>query len=73
MCYTCGCKLPYEDHGDPRNVVETAFSEAGKTKQVDSGGAAAAKRNMLELLQVEERAGELAQPRKSYAEEKPGR
>ena len=73
MCYTCGCKLPFEDHGDPRNVVESAFAEAGGTKEIDSAGALKAKQNMLELLQEEQRAGELPEPRKSYAKEGPGR
>lgn len=68
MCYTCGCKLPFEDHGDPRNVIEPTLVEAGKTKEIKSAGRAQAKRNMLELLQAEERAGELDDPKKSYAE-----
>ncbi|CAN5138643.1 hypothetical protein BH18CHL2_BH18CHL2_12070 [soil metagenome] len=72
MCYTCGCKLPYEDHGDPRNVVESAFVEGGKTKESKNGGRVTAKENMLALLQAEQRAGELGEPRKSYAEEKAG-
>lgn len=70
MCYTCGCRLPYEDHGDPRNVVEPTFVEGGKTKEVKNAGRVTAKQNMLELLQEQQRAGELAEPRKSYAEEK---
>ena len=68
MCYTCGCKLVFETHGDPRNVVEDAFIGAGETEQIKRAGRAKAKRNMLELLQEEERRGELDAPRKSYAE-----
>jgi hypothetical protein len=68
MCYTCGCKMPYEDHGDPRNVVEQAFLDAGKTKEIKNAGRPTAKRNMLELLQEEERRGELEEPRQNYAE-----
>ena len=68
MCYTCGCKLPFEDHGDPRNIVESALVEAGKTKEIKNAGRTQAKRNMLELIQEQQDAGELDEPRKSYAE-----
>lgn len=70
MCYTCGCRMPYDDHGDPRNIVESALIEAGKTKEIENAGRATAKRNMLELIELQERAGELDEPRESYAEEK---
>jgi hypothetical protein len=68
MCYTCGCKLPFEDHGDPRNIVESALIEAGKAKEIKNAGRAEAKRNMLELIQQQQEAGELDNPKKSYAE-----
>lgn len=68
MCYTCGCKLPNEDHGDSRNIVEQAFLDAGKTKEIKNAGRPTAKRNMLELLQQEQREGELEDPRQNYAE-----
>jgi hypothetical protein len=68
MCYTCGCKLPFESHGDSRNVIEDAFVGAGKTEQIKNAGRAQAKRNMLDLLREEERRGELDAPSKSYAE-----
>jgi hypothetical protein len=42
--------------------------DAGKTKEIKSAGRAIAKRNMLELIELEERAGELDEPRESYAE-----
>ena len=69
MCYTCGCKLPFEDHGDPRNIVESALVEAGKSKEIKNAGRAQAKRNMLELIQEQKDAGDLEEPKKSYAEE----
>ena len=69
MCYTCGCKLPYEDHGDSRNVVERAFVESGKTSEVKDAGRVKAKQNMLELLQEEQRRGDFEDPKKSYAKE----
>ena len=71
MCYTCGCDLPFEDHGDPRNIIESAFREAGATKESKGGGTLAAKKNMLALLNAEQDRGELAEPRESYAERTP--
>lgn len=68
MCYTCGCKMPFEDHGDPRNIVESALVEAGKTKEIKNAGRSEAKRNMAELIQLQEEADELDDPKKSYAE-----
>jgi hypothetical protein len=69
MCYTCGCKLPFEDHGDPRNIVERALIEAGKTKEIKNAGRVKAKQNMLELIEEERRRRGLEEPKKSYAEE----
>jgi hypothetical protein len=60
--------MPYADHGDPRNIVENALIEAGKTKEIKNAGRATAKKNMLELIELQERAGELDEPRQSYAE-----
>jgi hypothetical protein len=70
MCYTCGCRLPYEDHGDPRNLVESAFVRGGRTKEIKRAGRVRAKLNTLELLLAERRRGDLADPRKSYAKKK---
>jgi hypothetical protein len=69
MCYTCGCKLPFEDHGDPGNLIEDRFIDAGKTKEIKNAGRVKAKQNMLELLQEEQVRGELAKPRKTYDRE----
>jgi len=60
--------MPYEDHGDPRNVIDQAFLDAGKTKEIKNAGRPTAKQNMLELLQAEERSGDLEEPKQSYAE-----
>jgi hypothetical protein len=60
--------MPFQDHGDPRNVVEKAFTEAGKTKEIDQAGTSKAKQNMLELIELQQKAGELDEPRESYAE-----
>jgi hypothetical protein len=69
MCYTCGCKLPFEDHGDPRNIVERALIEAGKTKEIKNAGRVKAKQNMRELIEEERRRRGLEEPKKSYPEE----
>jgi hypothetical protein len=68
MCYTCGCKLPYEDHGDPANIIEDHLKQAGQTDSIDKAGATKAKENLLELIQLQQQAGSLAQPREDYNE-----
>ena len=68
MCYTCGCKLPYEDHGDPANIVEDDLKSAGQTETIKSAGVQAAKENMLELILLQKSAGDLQRPRKDYNE-----
>ena len=66
MCYTCGCKLPYEDHGDPANIVEDDVKRSGQTKTIKKAGVKAAKSNLLELLQIQKKMGDLARPKKDY-------
>ena len=34
MCYTCGCRRPYDTMGDAKNIVEKFFEEAGQTRQL---------------------------------------
>ena len=68
MCYTCGCKLPYEDHRDPSNIIEDALKRAGQTDTIDKAGVKSAKENMLELIQLQEEAADLERPRKDYNE-----
>lgn len=67
VCYTCGCKLPYEDHGDSANIVEDDLKEAGQTETIKRAGVSAAKRNMLELIQLQEEAGDLKRPKQDYS------
>jgi len=67
MCYTCGCKLPYAAHGDPRNIVEDDLVASGRTKTIKNAGRRTAKENMLALLLDQKRRGELDRPRRSYA------
>lgn len=68
MCYTCGCKLPYERHGDPANIVEDDLKAAGQTDTIKKAGVKAAKKNMLELIELQKAQGEgdLENPKKDY-------
>jgi hypothetical protein len=68
VCYTCGCKLPYEDHEDPANIVEDDLKKAGQTETIKKAGVKSAKENMLELLQLQKDAGDLERPKKDYNE-----
>ena len=69
MCYTCGCRMPFEDHGDPRNIVKQLLIEAGKTKEIKNAGRVKAKENMLELIDAQRSRGELGEPHVNYAGE----
>lgn len=68
MCYTCGCKLPYEDHGDPNNVAEEHLKKAGQTETINRAGVKQAKQNMLELIEIQKNRGDLENPKKDYNE-----
>jgi hypothetical protein len=67
MCYTCGCKLPYEDHGDSNNIVEEHLKKAGQTEAVKKGGTKTAKENMHELLMMQIEKGEIEKPEEDYS------
>lgn len=69
MCYTCGCKLPYEDHGDPSNIVEEELRKAGDTDAIQHAGPERAKENLLELIGIQKERGELADPKQDYSEQ----
>ena len=66
MCYTCGCKLPYESHGDPANIVEDDLKRAVKTDTIKKAGVKNAKANLLELIRLEKETGDLEQPKEDY-------
>jgi hypothetical protein len=66
MCYTCGCKLPYEAHGDESNIVEDDLKKSGQTETIKKAGVKAAKRNMLELIELQKEAGDLERPKADY-------
>jgi hypothetical protein len=68
VCYTCGCKLPYEDHGDPANIVEDDLKKAGQTDTIKQAGVKKAKQNMAELIELQEKAGDLDRPKKDCNE-----
>ena len=48
MCYNCGCQMPDNDMGDPKNITNKTFHEASKAA---GQSAEEAKKNTLELLQ----------------------
>lgn len=68
MCYTCGCKLPYEAHGDPSNIVEDDLEKAGQTDTIKQAGVAKAKENLMELIRLQQSKGQLDQPQQDYNE-----
>jgi hypothetical protein len=68
MCYTCGCKLPYEDHGDPANIVEDDLKRAGQTDTIEKAGVKTAKENLLELIELQAEAGNLERSSQDYNE-----
>jgi len=47
MCYNCGCGMPNDNLGDPRNITNKTFEEAAKAA---SQTPEEAKRNTLALL-----------------------
>jgi hypothetical protein len=68
VCYTCGCKLPYEDHGDPANIVEDDLKKAGQTETIKRAGVKQAKQNLLELIDIQKGRGDLENPKTDYNE-----
>jgi len=47
MCYNCGCGMPDNDMGDPKNITNKTFEEAAKAVKQSLEEA---KINTLELL-----------------------
>ena len=66
MCYTCGCKRPFDDMGSKDNITEDYFERAGSTEAIAQAGSVKAKQKMLELLQLEQDKNELEHPAKQY-------
>jgi len=48
MCYNCGCQMPDNDMGDPKNITNKTFEDAAKAA---GQSPEEAKQNTLELLQ----------------------
>lgn len=48
MCYNCGCHMPDNDMGNPKNITNKTFEDAAKAAEQS---AEEAKQNTLELLQ----------------------
>ncbi len=48
MCYNCGCQMPDNDMGNPKNITNKTFEEAAKAA---GQSMEEAKKNALELLQ----------------------
>jgi hypothetical protein len=48
VCYNCGCKMPDNDMGNPKNITNKTFQEAA---QAAEQSVEEAKRNALELLE----------------------
>lgn len=61
MCYNCGCQMPDNDMGDPKDITNETFNEASKAA---GQSAEEAKKNTLELLQKALGAEQLAQEQK---------
>lgn len=66
MCYTCGCKMPYADHGDPRNLTEHNLQESMKTRAAGGADIKQIKENVAELIRLQVEAGEEAKPKEQY-------
>ena len=66
MCYTCGCKLPYEDHGDPRNLTEKDIQDAALTKAAGGADITQIKENFAQLIDLQRQAGDEANPKQKY-------
>lgn len=58
--------MPYNDMGDPKNITEDTFKEAGQTSAVGKAGVMQAKKNMLELLKMEMEKDQLEKPEENY-------
>lgn len=50
MCYNCGCGMPDDDMGNPKNITDKTFEEAAKASNQSMEEA---KKNTLELLKKE--------------------
>jgi hypothetical protein len=61
MCYNCGCQMPDNDMGDPKNITNKTFNEASKAA---GQSAEEAKKNTLDLLHKTLGEGQASQAQK---------
>ena len=48
MCYNCGCGMPNNDMGNPKNITNKSFEEAAEAMEKS---VKESKKNALELLE----------------------
>lgn len=48
MCYNCGCQMPNNDVGNPKNITNKTFEEAAEAM---GQSVKKSKKNALELLE----------------------
>ena len=48
MCYNCGCEMPDNDMGNPKNITNKTFEEAAKAS---GKSPEESKKNTLDLLE----------------------
>lgn len=48
MCYNCGCQMPNNDMGNPKNITNKTFEEAAEAM---GQSVKESKKNALELLE----------------------
>lgn len=58
--------MPYEDHGDPANIIEDDLKRAGQTSTIKRAGVRTAKENLAELIRLQKTEGNLQRPKKDY-------
>jgi hypothetical protein len=58
--------MPFEDHGDPRNLTEKNLRDAMATKAAGGADIEKVKENVEELIRLETEADELAEPKQQY-------
>ena len=58
--------MPFEDHGDPRNLTENNLRDAAMTDAAKGADIRKVKENVQELIGLEAAADQLAEPKQQY-------
>ena len=58
--------MPFEDHGDPRNLTENNLRDAAMTDAAKGADIRKVKENVQELIELEAAADQLADPKQQY-------